>query len=56
MVALQPDGRVGYVQPIGERAVPGQVVDRNSTADFGVGAYLLAAAEMARFVEPRQGQ
>jgi rhamnogalacturonyl hydrolase YesR len=55
-VALQPDGRVGYVQPIGERAVPGQVVDRNSTADFGVGAYLLAAAEMARFVEPRQGQ
>lgn len=46
--ALQPDGRLGYVQPIGERAIPGQVVDRNSTAPFGVGAFLLAASEMAR--------
>tara|TARA_R110000868_G_scaffold28633_2_gene107173 strand:- start:22945 stop:24162 length:1218 start_codon:yes stop_codon:yes gene_type:complete len=50
-VALQKDGRVGYVQPIGERAIPGQVVDVNSTADFGVGAYLLAASEMYRFCE-----
>lgn len=50
-VALQDNGRVGYVQPIGERAIPGQVVDVNSTADFGVGAYLLAASEMYRFVE-----
>ncbi|MCS0584021.1 glycoside hydrolase family 88 protein [Massilia pinisoli] len=47
-VAIQPDGKVGYVQPIGDRAVPGQVVDRDSTAHFGVGAVLLAAAEMAR--------
>ena len=47
-VALQPDGKVGYVQPIGERAIPGQVVDANSTANFGVGAYLLAACEMYR--------
>lgn len=36
--ALQPDGSVGYVQPIGEKAIPGQVVDRNSTANFGTGA------------------
>jgi unsaturated rhamnogalacturonyl hydrolase len=50
-VAVQPDGRVGYVQPIGERAIPGQVVDRNSTAPFGVGAMLLASVEMARFLE-----
>jgi len=50
-VALQPDGKVGYVQPIGDRAIPGQVVDRNSTAHFGVGAYLLAAAEMVRFID-----
>jgi len=50
-VALQDDGSVGYVQPIGEKAIPGQVVDVNSTADFGVGAYLLAASEMARFVD-----
>jgi rhamnogalacturonyl hydrolase YesR len=47
-VAIQPDGKVGYVQPIGDRAIPGQVVDRDSTAHFGVGAVLLAAAEMAR--------
>lgn len=46
--ALQPDGTVGYVQPIGERAIPGQVVSATSTADFGVGAFLLAACEVAR--------
>lgn len=50
-VAIQPDGTVGYVQPIGDRAIPGQVVDRNSTAHFGVGAVLLAAAEMSRLSE-----
>lgn len=50
-VALQDDGRVGYVQPIGERAIPGQIVDVNSTADFGVGAFLLAASEMYRFLK-----
>ncbi|RAV29567.1 glycoside hydrolase family 88/105 protein [Sinomicrobium soli] len=49
--ALQPDGRVGYVQPIGEKAIPGQVVDAGSTANFGVGAFLLAGAEMYRFLE-----
>jgi rhamnogalacturonyl hydrolase YesR len=49
--ALQPDGKLGYVQPIGERAIPGQVVDKNSTASFGVGAFLLAAAELARFLD-----
>ncbi|MCG2614253.1 glycoside hydrolase family 88 protein [Terrimonas sp. NA20] len=48
--ALQSDGRVGYVQPIGERAIPGQVVDKNSTANFGVGAFLLAACEMYRLL------
>lgn len=52
--ALQPDGAVGYVQPIGERAIPGQTVDANSTANFGVGAFLLAACEMARYLENQQ--
>lgn len=47
-VAVQPDGKLGYVQPIGDRAIPGQVVDQNSTSHFGVGAFLLAAAEMVR--------
>ncbi len=50
-VALQNDGRVGYVQPIGDKAIPGQVVDRNSTHNFGVGAFLLAACEMVRYLE-----
>ncbi|MFP5391570.1 MAG: glycoside hydrolase family 88 protein [Gammaproteobacteria bacterium] len=49
-IALQSDGKVGYVQPIGERAIPGQQVDQHSTAPFGVGAFLLAAAEMSRFL------
>ncbi len=49
--ALQPDGAIGYVQPIGEKAIPGQVVDAKSTADFGVGAFLLAASEMSTFVD-----
>lgn len=49
--ALQPDGRVGYVQPIGEKAIPGHVVDANSTANFGVGAFLLASSEMVRYIK-----
>lgn len=51
VTALQPSGKIGYVQPIGEKAIPGQVVDANSTANFGVGAFLLAASEMVRFVK-----
>ena len=50
-IALQEDGTIGYVQPIGEKAIPGQVVHKNSTADFGVGAFLLAACEMYRFAK-----
>lgn len=49
--AMQADGTIGYVQPIGERAIPGQTVDGNSTANFGVGAFLLAACEMVKYVE-----
>jgi rhamnogalacturonyl hydrolase YesR len=48
--ALQPDGKIGYVQPIGDRAIPGQVVDQNSTTAFGVGAYLLASSELVRLL------
>lgn len=50
-IALQKDGSVGYVQPIGEKAIPGQIVDAASTANFGVGAFLLAACEYVRFLE-----
>ena len=50
-IALQSDGKVGYVQPIGERAIPGQRVDANSQANFGVGAFLLAACEYYRYLQ-----
>ena len=49
-IAVQPDGKVGYVQPIGERAIPGQTVDANSQANFGVGAMLLTACEYDKYL------
>lgn len=49
--AVQADGKVGYVQPIGDRAIPGQTVDANSQANFGVGAVLLAACEYCRYID-----
>lgn len=52
--ALQSNGRVGFVQPIGEKAIPGQIVDANSTSNFGVGAYLLAASEMYRYIDSKE--
>lgn len=52
--ALQPDGKVGYVQPIGEKAIPGQIVDKNSQANFGVGAFLLAACEYHRYLDKQK--
>jgi len=48
-VALQPSGAVGYVQPIGDRAIPGQYLNEKNEANFGVGAFLLAACEKVRF-------
>ena len=53
-IALQKDGKVGYVQPIGERAIPGQTVDANSQANFGVGAFLLAACEYVKYISTQQ--
>ena len=47
--ALQPDGLVGFIQPIGERADQHKNVHERSTSDFGVGAFLLAASEMTRY-------
>ena len=48
--ALQKDGKVGYVQPIGDRAIPGQVINADSQQNFGVGAFLLAACEYYRYI------
>ena len=54
-VALQPDGSVGYVQPIGEKPDPTKTVDAHSQANFGVGAFLLAACEHLRFEDGSVG-
>lgn len=48
--AIQPNGKVGYVQPIGERADQHKNVGPETTADFGVGAFLLAASEMYKYI------
>lgn len=49
--ALQPDGSIGYVQPIGEKPDPNKVVNAKSQAPFGTGAWLLAACERVRFLD-----
>lgn len=50
-VALQADGSIGYVQPIGEKAILTEKLSPLSIENFGVGAFLLAASEMYRFVK-----
>lgn len=46
--AVHRDGSLGYVQGTADRPSSRQPVGPRDTADFGVGAFLLAAAEMAR--------
>lgn len=46
--ALHDDGFLGYVQGVGDRPESSQPVNRGTTADFGVGGFLLAGAELAR--------
>ena len=49
--ALQADGSIGYVQPIGEKPDPTKIVDARSQAPFGTGAWLLAACERVRHLD-----
>lgn len=44
--AIQEDGKLGYIQPIG--AAPDKV-DANSTEIYGVGAFLLAGSELYHY-------
>jgi rhamnogalacturonyl hydrolase YesR len=46
--AVHPDGFLGYVQGTGQRPSDSQPVTYGTTADFGVGAFLLAASEVAK--------
>lgn len=53
--ALQPDYSVGYVQPIGEKPDPTKTVNARSQANFGTGAFLLAACEHLRYENQKSG-
>ncbi|MCD8049375.1 MAG: glycoside hydrolase family 88 protein [Clostridia bacterium] len=48
-VALLDNGAVGYIQAIGSNAT--QATAQNSTHDFGVGAFLLADCEAAKWAQ-----
>jgi unsaturated rhamnogalacturonyl hydrolase len=45
--AVHSDGFLGYVQKVGDRPESSQPITYDSTADFGVGAFLLAGSELA---------
>lgn len=51
-VALQNNGMVGYIQPIGSNAT--QATPADSEKDFGVGAFILASCEAARYAQKTQ--
>ena len=52
--SIQPSGFLGYVQGVGNSPASSQPVTATSTADFGVGAFLLAGAEVARLASNSQ--
>ncbi|WP_405922770.1 glycoside hydrolase family 88 protein [Streptomyces sp. NBC_00035] len=45
--AVHTDGFLGYVQNVGDRPESSQPVTYNTTANFGVGAFLLGGTELA---------
>lgn len=57
--ALHPNGFLGYVQSTGKQPGDGQPVTYDSVPDFedyGLGAFLLAGAEMVKLAQLPQGQ
>ena len=46
--AIQSNGKLGWVQPVGQDP---KTITANMTATFGVGAFLLAASEIYKLVE-----
>ena len=53
--ALQEDGTVGYVQPIGENSKQSLNIGERNSSDFGVGAFLLAASEISKLAGGVEG-
>jgi len=47
-MAVHDDGYLGYVQGVGSNPSSSQPVTYQTTADFGVGAFLLAGSEVAK--------
>jgi unsaturated rhamnogalacturonyl hydrolase len=45
-MAVHEDGKLGYVQQVGKEPASSQPVTYETTADFGVGAFLLAGSEV----------
>lgn len=52
-IALQDNGTVGYMQPIGAAASEGAVLYPTNVTNFGTGAFLLAATEMGRYADKK---
>ncbi|MGW5350835.1 glycoside hydrolase family 88 protein [Streptomyces sp. NPDC004031] len=50
--AVHPDGVLGYVQKVGDRPDSSQPVTYDSSADFGVGGFLLGGTEVAALADP----
>lgn len=50
--AVHPDGVLGYIQKVGDRPDSSQPVTYDSTADFGVGGFLLGGTELAALATP----
>jgi unsaturated rhamnogalacturonyl hydrolase len=44
--AVHPNGKLGYVQGVGQEPASSQPVTYDNTEDFGVGAFLLAGSEV----------
>ena len=55
VTAVHPDGLLGYVQKVGDRPDSSQPVTYDSTADFGVGGFLLGGTELAALATSRGG-
>jgi len=47
-MAMHSDGKLGYIQGVGSNPSSSQPVTYESTADFGVGAFLLAGSEIVK--------
>ena len=50
-ISVQKSGLLGYVQGVGSNPASSQPVTASSTADFGVGAFLLAGTELLKLAK-----